>query len=92
MYDTRLDYARVMRAYEWLKGQGSEMIWDFSHVFCSMLADRHQQDNIVTYSFVANPDTLDQPCIWNFGPGSRTEAESIIEWILNDWADRGGGR
>lgn len=88
-YDTRLDYARVVPGYLWLKGQGSDLIWDFSPIFCAMLVDKQQEDQIPSYTFQSDVAFLDQPWMWSFGSDYTTEAEAIIEWILKDWEDKG---
>jgi len=86
-YDTRMDYSRAPGAFEWLRGQGSDIFFDFSPIFSQILADKHEQAEIPAFSLVTTPDLMQREWFTSYSVDYPSEAEVAIYWIVDEWWD-----
>ncbi len=87
-YDTRMDYSRGPGGYQWLKGQGSDIFFNFSPIFQEILMDKHQEDEIPSFTFASSPELVDQEWVYSFSIHYPWEIEAIVKWIVEDWEAR----
>jgi len=90
-YDTKMDYSRAPMGYEWLKGQGADIFFNFSPIFQEILVENHQQDKIPSFTFASSPKIVGQDWVYTFSIHYPWEAEAAMEWILEDWEGRPQG-
>jgi len=90
-YDTKMDYSRAPMGYEWLKGQGADIFFNFSPIFQEILVENHQQDKIPSFTFASSPTIVGQDWVYTFSIHYPWEAEAAMEWILEDWEGRPQG-
>jgi hypothetical protein len=91
-YDTRMDYARGPVGYLWLKGQGTDIFFDFSPIFQEILMGRHQEDEISSFTLATSPAMVGEEWVYSFSIHYPWEAEAAMKWILEDWEGRPEGR
>ena len=91
-FDTRMEYSRVNQGYEWLRGRGADIFLNFNPIMQEMILENHQQDGIATICFVSTPELISQDWSYSFSGHYPWEAEAIIKWITEDWAERPTGR
>jgi len=84
-YDTRMDYSRAPMGYEWLKGKGADIFFNFSPIFQEILVEKHQQDSIPSFTFASSPAIVGQDWVYTLSIHYPWEAEAAMEWILEDW-------
>ena len=84
-YDTRLDYARVVPGYVWLKGQGAMLMHVISGPDKGILADRFEKDRIPVIGAQTSTELLDHPWMFNSFSPIESQAEVEMQWIMDTW-------
>ncbi|MBL7119465.1 MAG: ABC transporter substrate-binding protein [Dehalococcoidia bacterium] len=84
-YDTKMDYSRAPMGYEWLKGQGADIFFNFSPIFQEILVEKHQRDKIPSFTFASSPAIVGQDWVYTFSTHYPWEAKAAMKWILEDW-------
>ena len=95
-YDTRSGYTRVAPGYEWLKGQGAEIVGTISGPDTAMLVDKFEKDKIASAGLSGAAELEGHP--WNFSfygtPDGQQEgqAEVLLQWVMSEWNYQTEGR
>ena len=84
-YDTRLDYARTVPGYIWLKGQGAIMMHTINPADNEILVDRYEEDEIPVIGSQVQPKLLGDPWMFCFSSSNANEAEVLMKWIMDTW-------
>lgn len=84
-YDTRLDYSRIVPGYVWLQGQGTMIYAMNVSTHAVLLRQRFENDGIPVMVGTAISDTQGSDWMFNYVPGQNYEAETHLQWILQDW-------
>jgi len=91
-YDQRSDPARVPSGYQWLKGQGTDVLFVISPTDLSILEDRVAADKMPTVGAHCSEDNPAASYIYGWWPTQSSEGEAEMEWIISDWDYEGTGR
>jgi len=91
-YDTRGDYGRAPAGYQWLRGQGSQLIFMPSAQDQETLASRLEADQIPAIGGQGSQLLLDQRWAFSLYPATGALGRLLLEWIMNQWDYEGEGR
>jgi hypothetical protein len=89
-FDDRTDYSRVPVGFNWLRGQGAEMIYSPSAGDIEVLTGRFAEAKIASFGFQGSDQLPDDPWIWFQNTTVETVAEVILQWIMDNWDYSGG--
>ncbi len=84
-YDTRLEYGRLSIGYEWLKGQGTDLVMGYSPNTSGVLQASLAEDKIPIYSFTGYPSTLDSDWVYSYMCTGELEGRAMMDYVINTW-------
>lgn len=84
-YDTRLEYGRMSIGYEWLKGQGMDVLLGYLPNTSSVVQPNLAADKIPIYSFVGYPTTLDADWVYSYMCTGELEGRAMMDYLINTW-------
>lgn len=85
VYDFRNDYARVPTGYEYLKGQGMNMLLQYNPNTQPTTAKNLAEDQIPSFSFNIDVNTMNNEWLFGWSVDLASEAKYVIEYLVNDW-------
>ncbi|MBM3132975.1 MAG: ABC transporter substrate-binding protein [Chloroflexi bacterium] len=86
-YDGQFDPAKDVAGYEWLRGQGADLIFTAVTGTPVTLKPRADRDKFAVFGVSGGVEELSPPgYVFNLGTIPRHEALSLLKWIAeNDW-------
>lgn len=84
-YDTRLEYGRLAVGYQWLVGQGTDLVLGYLPNTSAVLQADLAEDKIPIYSFVAYPTTMDAQWVYSYMYTSELEGRAMMDYLVNVW-------
>jgi hypothetical protein len=84
-YDTRLEYGRMSIGYEWLKGQGTDLVLGYSPNTSGVLQASLAEDKIPIYSFTAYPSTVSADWVYAYMCTGELEGRAMMDYVINTW-------
>ncbi|MDM7999417.1 MAG: ABC transporter substrate-binding protein [Dehalococcoidia bacterium] len=85
VYDTRLDYARFPGGYQWLVGQGMDLLLGYSPETPDITLSDQVEDKIPQYEFSAWPTTMDEDWVYSHGYSQEYEGRAVLDYLVNQW-------
>lgn len=87
-YDTKMDAARTIPGYEWLKERGSEVIVNIFDYDADALKPFAEKDKLPLASLIVT-DPIIEPPGWVFCINSAMSLQmvTVLEWIGDQWDD-----
>jgi hypothetical protein len=84
-FDTRLEYGRMPLGYEWLMGEGMDVLMGWLPNTSAVTQPDQAKDQIPILSFVAYPTTLDSDWCYGYSYPSELEGRGMMDYVLNTW-------
>lgn len=84
-YDTRLENARIPIGYDWLSGQGMDLLLGYDPVTPNITQADQAADKIPEYSFAATPSLMDADWVYSYAYTFDFEGRAIMDYLLNQW-------
>ena len=84
-YDTRLELARFPGGYQWLKGQGMDVLLGYQPITPAMTQPDQAADKIPQYNFDAWPTTMDADWVYCYMYTVQLEARATLDYLINQW-------
>ncbi len=84
-YDTRLEYARFPTGYQWLKGQGMDLLLGYQPETSNMTQADQIADKIPQYNFVTWPSTMDADWVYGYMSTYEYEGQATMDYLVNQW-------
>jgi ABC-type branched-subunit amino acid transport system substrate-binding protein len=92
-YDTRLEYARFQQGYDWLAGEGIDVLLGYQPETPTVTLDDQEEDKIPQYNFSAWPANMDADWLYGYTYGMEWEARAAADYLVNQWwPTQGKGR
>lgn len=84
-YDTRLEYGRYMQGYEWLVGQGMDVLLGYAPETSTVTLASQKEDRIPQYNFTGWPTTLDEDWVYSYAYSQEFEGRAVLDYLLKQW-------
>ena len=84
-YDTRLEYARYPAGYEWLKGQGMDVLLGYAPETSTVTLTSQVEDKIPQFNFTGWATTLDADWVYSYVYCQEYEGRAVLDYLLNQW-------
>jgi ABC-type branched-subunit amino acid transport system substrate-binding protein len=84
-YDTRLEYARFSQGYQWLVGQGMDVLLGYQPETPNSTLDYQAEDKIPQYNFSAYPKDQDADWLYGYTYSYQYEARAAMDYLVNVW-------
>lgn len=84
-YDTRMETARIPVGYQWLKGQGMDLLLGWDAMTPAITRADQAVDRTPQYNFTAWPTTMDEDWVYSFGYTNQIEGRAILDYVINQW-------
>ena len=91
-YDTRLESGRVPTGYQWLKGQGMDVLIQWSPGAYAMTLENQKNDSIASFCTTAYPATQDSGWVYSWGPSEFDQGQWLAQALVDDWDETTEGR
>ncbi|MFC1999532.1 ABC transporter substrate-binding protein [Chloroflexota bacterium] len=89
-FDDRTDPSRYAVGFNWLRGQGAEMIYSPAAATAESLVGRFAEAEIACSGFQGSEELPDDPWIYFQNTSVQTVAEVMLQWIIDNWDYSGG--
>lgn len=84
-YDTRLEYSRIVQGYQWLAGQGIDVLLGYQPETPNQTLGDQTRDQIPQYNFTGWPTTLDSDWVYSYAYSSEYEGRAVLDYLLKEW-------
>lgn len=81
-YDTRLEYARVPMGYQWLVGQGIDLLLGYQPETSVYTLRDQVEDKMPQYNFVAWPPTMDEDWVYSYIAPQEYESRAVADYLM----------
>lgn len=92
VYDARLDDGRIPTGYDWLAGQGMDLLFHWSAGAYGITLAGQQDDGIASFCFTSSPLTEESGWAYAWGISEPDQGEWIAQSIADDWDYAAMGR
>ena len=89
-YDFREEYARVPIGYEWLKGQGMDLLLQYNPNVQAVTAQSQAEDQVPSFSFNVDLTTAENEWVFGYSVTLLNEATLVMDYLVKDWWETKG--
>jgi len=92
VYDTRLDVGRVPTGYQWLKGKGMDILFQWSTGMYAITLGDQAEDGIASFATTTSLTTQESGWMYAWGVSELDQGKWIAHAVVNDWDATAQGR
>lgn len=84
-YDTRLEYARYPQGYQWLIGQGMDVLLGYTPEVPLVTLTDQAEDKVPQYNFSTYATLVDAAWLYGYQYSYEYEARAVLDYLVNQW-------